>query len=268
MTVQLGVFNLCEPEFAQFLKISAAAGFRQVALYVSPGRLPWELETLTAAQAAAVKEQLARHRLQAVAAGGGSNVLTQEGLDLLLRKLDGAARLGVSVFDTGSLATKGKDAAQIEKETTLFCAGMAKAGDAAAACGITICLETHGGLTGTVPSSLALMQRLRHAHVRIGYDPANVRYYEGASPLDQLHALVPFIGHVHAKDQVGGKDAAVFPTVGKGEVPYAEIVRTLLECGYRGCISVERAAGNSVEERARELRDAFAFLSTLSGSAG
>ena len=263
MSIELGAFSLCEPDFERFLESSSAAGFRNVALYVAPGRLPFELETLDDAHAASIRDGLETRRLTAIAAGGGSDVMSSEGLDLFRRKLDGAARLGVSLFDTGSLATRDKEASQVECETALFCEGMAEAGDAAAERRITICLETHGGLTGTVPSCLALMERLNHPNVRIGYDPANIRFYEGASPLDQLEALTPFIGHVHAKDQVGGKGSAVFPTVGKGEVPYAEIVNTLLSCGYEGFASVERAAGETADERAQELRDAYRFLSDL-----
>ncbi len=263
MSIELGAFSLCEPDFERFLESSSAAGFPNVALYVSPGRLPFELETLDDKDAARIGDRLRARNLTAVAAGGSSDVMSREGLDVFRRKLDGAARLGVSLFDTGSLATGDKDVSLVEHETALFCEGMARAGDAAAERDITICLETHGGLTGTVPNCLALMQRLDHRHVRIGYDPANIRFYEGASPLDQLEALVPFIGHVHAKDQVGGKGSAIFPTVGKGEVPYAEIVETLLRCGYEGYVSVERAAGETADERAQELRDAYRLLRDL-----
>jgi len=263
MPDQLAAFTLCDPDFDQVVKSISAAGFRQIAFYFSPGRLPAELEDLSDADAKAIEEKLSAHGLTPIAAGGGSNVMTQDGLDMLIRKLDGAAKLGAPAFDTGSLSTKDKDADTIAQETDIFCENMAKAGDEAAARGITICLETHGGLTGTVPSCIELMQRMEHSHVKIGYDPANIRFYEGASPLDRLSELIPYIGHVHAKDQVGGKDAANFPTVGKGEVPYAEILPALLTSGYAGCISVERAPGDTAEQRAQELKDAYGFLTTF-----
>lgn len=260
MADQLAAFNLCEPNFDLAVKSISAAGFRQIALYFSAGLLPCELETMSNADAKALKVKLDDHGLKPIAAGGGSNVMTQQGLDTLVRKLDAAAMLGVPAFDTGSLSTKGKDAATIERETATFCENMARAGDAADDRGITICLETHGGLTGTVPNCLRLMERLAHPRVKIGYDPANIVFYEGASPLEQLPALVPHIGHVHAKDQIGGKDAANFPTVGKGEVPYPDILRTLLSEGYADCISVERAFADTPEQRANEIKDAHDFL--------
>lgn len=263
MPDQLAAFTLCDPDFDQVVKSISEAGFRQIALYFSPGRLPAELEDVSDADAKAIGAKLSDHGLTAIAAGGGSNVMTQEGLDMLVRKLDGAAKLGAPALDTGSLSTKDKDADTITRETAVFCENMAKAGDEAAARGITICLETHGGLTGTVPSCIDLMQRMEHPHVKIGYDPANIRFYEGASPLDRLSELIPYIGHVHAKDQIGGKDAANFPTVGKGEVPYADIIPGLLGGGYAGCISVERAQGDTSEQRAQELKDAYAFLTGL-----
>ncbi|MBN1669786.1 MAG: sugar phosphate isomerase/epimerase [Kiritimatiellae bacterium] len=263
MANALAAFNLCEPDLDRFLTSGAEAGFKNVALYVSPGRLPFELETLTTDQAGALRRQLAGHGLTAVAAGGGNSVTTADGLALFLRKLEGAARLGVAVFDTGTVSTRDKDTDLLERETAAFCAAMGEAGETAARLGLTICLETHGGLTGTVPAALHLIRRIGHPRIRIGYDPANIRYYEGASPLDGLPDLVPFIGHVHAKDQVGGQGSSVFPTVGKGEVPYPEIVATLVKYGYAGCISVERAPGETPAARARELKDAFAFLSGL-----
>ena len=260
MSIELGAFSLCEPDFDRFLEISSAAGFRNVALY----ELPYKLETLDAAQAATIGDMLRANGLTAIAAGGGSNVTTPDGLAAFKRKLDGTSRLGASLFDTGSLGSDGNKTAQdIEAETERFCGGMVQAGDYAASLGITICLETHGGMTGTVPGCLELMRRLNHPHVQIGYDPANIHYYEGASPLDQLEQLTSHIGHVHAKDHVGGKGSPIFPTVGKGEVAYAEIVETLIRSGYEGYMSVERASGESTEERAQELADAFRFLRNL-----
>jgi sugar phosphate isomerase/epimerase len=250
MSIELGAFSLCEPDFEQFLESSAAAGFRHVALY----ELPYKLETLDAAQAARIAASLKANGLTAIAAGGSSNVLTPDGVATFKRKLDGAAKFGASLFDTGSLGSGGNKSAQvIEEETGRFCDGMAQAGEHAATMGITICLETHGGMTGTVPSCLKLMRRLDHPNVQIGYDPANIRYYEGASPLDQLDRLTPLIGHVHVKDHVGVKGTENFPTVGKGELAYPEIIATLITSDYEGYISVERAPGETVEQRAQEL---------------
>ncbi|MEW6357482.1 MAG: sugar phosphate isomerase/epimerase [Planctomycetota bacterium] len=263
MPNQLAAFSLCGADFDEAVRHIAAAGITQIALYFRPEKMPCQLETITDADAKAMKGTLAGHGLTAIAAGGGSSVMTQEGLDLLLKKLDGAAKLGVHVFDTGSLSTKDKDAETIKRETAIFCKNMAKAGDAAAERGIAICLETHGGLTGTVPSSLALMKRLNHPNVKIGYDPANIDFYEGASPVDRLDDLVPYIGHVHAKDHVGGKDCRDFPNVGKGDVPYAEIIPALRKGGYKGHISIERAPGETPGERLASLKEAHAFLIRL-----
>lgn len=263
MRNQLAAFSLCDPDFEQAVRNISAAGFRQIALYFRPDGMPCQLETMSDADARAIQDKLAAHNLKAVAAGGSSNVLSDAGLDLLLKKLDGAAKLGVPVFDTGSLSTKDKAPDKIERETALFCKNMSRAADESARKGITICLETHAGLTGTVMSSLELMKRLSHPHIKIGYDPANILFYEGESPLDRLPELVAHIGHVHAKDHLGGKGSRNFPGVGKGDVPYREIIPTLLRGGYNGYISVERAPGNTPEERARELNNAFRFLAEL-----
>jgi len=263
MLEQLSAFTLCGQDFDEAVRNISAAGFRNIALYFRPEKMPCQLEDMTDADAESMKRTLADHGLTAIAAGGGSTVLTQEGLDLFLKKLDGAAKLGVPAFDTGSIGTDGKEPDVVERETNAFCEGISKAGDAAAERGIVICLETHGGLTGTVPSCLALMERIDHPNVRIGYDPANIDYYEGASPLDRLDELVPFIGHIHAKDHVGGKRAPDFPALGTGDVPYGEIVPTLLGGGYAGHISVERAPGDTPEERLKALKDAHAFLTNL-----
>jgi L-ribulose-5-phosphate 3-epimerase len=263
MAIELGAFSLCEPDYEQFIKSASEAGFKNVALYGSSDRLPYELESLDNAQAATVVDGLKAHGLAALAAGGGSDVMTAEGIAKFKLCLDGVAKLGATLFDTGSLSMAGKEAAQVEEETKQFCAGMSEAGDHAASLGITICLETHGGLTGTMRSCLALMKRLGHPNVQIGYDPANIRFYEGASPLENLKELTPVIGHVHAKDHIGGKDSNNFPTVGKGEVAYGEIIDTLIKSGYDGCISVERASADTTEQRAQELKDAYKFLSGL-----
>lgn len=262
----IAAYNFCNRDFDAFLAGAAAAGFGKVAVGFYPNYLDLPLEGLSAEQRADFEGRLAGHGLSLTAIYAPSNLMADDGLDLLRRRLDGAASLAVAVVDTGS-ARWPDEATEAEREEVLalWLPRMRQAADHAAALGITIALETHGGMTGDTPTCLWAMERIDHPNVRIAFDPANYRFYNGADPHERLDELVPFIAHTHYKDHRGEKGNADFPRIGTGEVGYDRLLPALVELGYDGPHTLERAPGDTPEEINASLARAFEYMTARLG---
>jgi sugar phosphate isomerase/epimerase len=260
----LASYNFCDQDFAAFLRNSAAAGFKNVAVGFYKGYLDLDLLTLTAEEEKWFNDQLAAHGLNLVAIFmGGANILADGGLEDVLKRLENAAHFDINTVDMGSFGYDGKSDEQIAAEEKLFVERIRQAGDRAGELGLTICLETHGGFTGDTDSCLHAMAAVNHERVKLAYDPANFHFYEGKDPTDRLEQLCPFIGHTHLKDHRGEKGNPDFPLVGEGQTDYETILPTLWKCGYRGNYTLERAPGETDAERAESLKKAYQFMAKL-----
>jgi len=260
----ISAYNFCNRNFDSFLSGAAAAGFEHVAIGFYPNYYDAVIETMTDAELEALHERLSGLGLSPVAAFIRSDLTAEGGLDLLKRRLDGVRRFGVPIADTGA-AHIPDDASDADREriTGEFVAGIREAADHAAEFGITIALETHGGLTGHADACLALMERVDHEHVRIAFDPANFRFYVGADPHERLDELVPFIAHTHYKDHTGPAGNPDFPLIGEGEVGYDTLIPRLADLGYEGPHTLERAPGQTDAEIEDSLRKAHAYLTRM-----
>jgi sugar phosphate isomerase/epimerase len=111
--------------------------------------------------------------------------------------------------------------------------------DEAAALGIQICLETHGGLLATGKISKKLIQDIGKSNISINYDPGNVIHYGNVNPAEDIVDSADMVGHMHAKDQIGGVGVWNFPALGTGEVDFGTIFAQLEKAGFTGPVSVE-----------------------------
>ena len=111
--------------------------------------------------------------------------------------------------------------------------------DEAKAMGISICLETHGGLLATGEISKRLIQDIGKDNISINYDPGNVIFYGGVRPEDDIKKSADTVGHMHVKDQIGGPGVWNFPPTGTGEVDFQTIFAELDKAGFNGICSVE-----------------------------
>jgi len=259
MDATVAAYTFCNPDFEAFLEGAAGAGFPYVGIGFYRGYVDIALEDLTDEDERLLKDKLANKRLQLCVIYGGSKLLEDGGLDLLVRKLDGAARFGVSIFDTGAIGLA-DDPAQRQQDVATFVERIRCAGDHADRLGMTICLETHGGLTGHADACLEAMATINHDRVRLAYDPANFLYYEGRRPEERLSELIPFIGHTHLKDHRGGKGHNDFPAIGQGEVDYEHLLPALWQGGYRGPYTLERAVGETNAEKAEAMKAAYQYI--------
>lgn len=114
-------------------------------------------------------------------------------------------------------------------------------GDYAGKREIVVCLDVHGGLTSTGRRCLEVMEAVKHPHVRVNYDPANIVYHneEPIDVVEDLKLIAPYVAHFHLKDTAGGYHEWNFPALGEGTIDFPAIFKVLDDHGFQGPLSLE-----------------------------
>lgn len=128
-----------------------------------------------------------------------------------------------------------------------------EAGDAAAAHGVTIVLETHPDLVTNAEVALATMKGANHPNVRINFDTANIYFYNhGVDGVAELEKIAGYVGAVHLKDTDGGYRSWHFPALGRGIVDFPRTFEVLDAAGFSGPCTIE-IEGIEGEEKTAEI---------------
>lgn len=183
---------------------------------------------------AQLRRSLQEHGVQAITGNGGDNMRDPAGVARFKARLDLAQRLGMRlVIGSGGEAT--------EEDRPTLIATLREIGDYAAARDLTVCLETHPGITSNAAQMLRTMQELQHPAVKLNFDTANILYYNaGADVLAELRTVMSYVGHVHLKDSRGRLHDWYFPALGDGgAVDFAAVGRILNDIGFFGPFSIE-----------------------------
>lgn len=100
----------------------------------------------------------------------------------------------------------------------------------AAAHGVFLALENHGGLTATAEGVLRLVQAVKSPWFGVNLDTGNFR---SADPYAELEKIAPYAINVHVK--------VTMAPAGQGKQPtdYARLKKILAAAGYRGYITLE-----------------------------
>jgi sugar phosphate isomerase/epimerase len=217
----------------------AAAGFTSVELSSVPGWTEHVLRESDAAELQRVASLLREHGLDAVSLSGHSDLASDDGKEAFRKALGIARTLGIRYVTT---STGGHDASSegtVEEQRAAFLGLIRPLADEAAADGIQICLETHGGVSATGEMAAQLVREIDRPNVGINYDTANVIFYGNVRPETDIVHAAPYITHLHIKDQVGGAGVWNFPAIGTGEVDFTPIFAELEKVGFAGPCSIE-----------------------------
>lgn len=217
----------------------AKAGFTSVELASVPGWTEHVRRDAEDEEIGYVKQRLRQHGLAAVSLSGHSDLVSQGGIAEFRKALALAKKLDVAYVTTSTGGHDASSAGSLHEQRTLFMEHIRPLADEAKALGITICLETHGGLLATGVMSQALIEEIGKDNIGINYDPGNVVFYGGVKPEEDIAASAAAVVHMHVKDQVGGKGVWNFPTTGTGEVAFDAIFGELAKVGFDGVCSVE-----------------------------
>ena len=77
-------------------------------------------------------------------------------------------------------------------------------------------LETHGKEHGTGEKLARIVRKIGSARVKLNYDTANVIFYGGVNPVQDLKTCLAETAYIHIKDKGGRDDVWDFPALGKG----------------------------------------------------
>jgi L-ribulose-5-phosphate 3-epimerase len=217
----------------------AAAGFKSVELTSVPGWTEHVSRNSTDEQLGYVKDLLARHDLTAVSFAGHSDLVSDAGAAEFRKALNIAKKLNIAYVTTSTGGHDASSSGSLEEQREAFLKNFRPLADEAAAMGIVICLETHGGLLASGAISSQLVQDIDRPNVGINYDPGNVIFYGNVRPETDIVAAAPYVVHMHAKDQIGGVGVWNFPGAGTGEVDFKPIFAALDAVDFKGPVSVE-----------------------------
>ena len=98
----------------------------------------------------------------------------------------------------------------------------------AAAHGITLALENHGGITLTAAQTISLVEAVDSEWVAINLDTGNYRQ----TPYDDIGRTAPYAVTAHAKTEI-------YLDSGKISADFSRIVKILNDANYRGYLSIE-----------------------------
>ena len=197
------------------------------------------------------QNQLANHGVEVACCNVGGDALSDIGVAHIELRLKCARRwFGVSLV----VSNVGQPTTKSEREKVNE--NLARLGDAAAALGIVIALETHKGPTQNAAVMTSVMSELRHPNIGINFDTGNIAYYnESFEPCRELEAIAPWVRNVHLKDNRGGFGDWYFPALGEGGAVDFRRVREILDTvGYPGSFTIELEGIGDEPEQGLEVR--------------
>ncbi len=236
------------------LDLARKIGYEGVELW---GREPHICESFDAERVAAARSEVLARGLQIASYSPYvylSSVEEHEAEEELQKALDllriaralGSPRMRVYAGRRGS-----RDATARDWESCI--GGLRALADAAAAAGVTLCVETHGGtLADTTETTARLLSTVNSTRLRVLFDPVNLWPED---PVASARALQPHTELVHLKNK-RDKDGAL-PLLDEGPVDFTPTLRSLAESGYHGFIDVEFV--NEANREAAAAHD-YAFL--------
>jgi sugar phosphate isomerase/epimerase len=95
--------------------------------------------------------------------------------------------------------------------------------------------------------------------IGVNFDPAST-VMSGASPTDAFQMLREFVAHAVVRDAIRDTEGGSEVPVGRGEVPWDELLFLLQESDYPGWLTVDRAQG---QDRAGDAGRALQYLQSI-----
>jgi sugar phosphate isomerase/epimerase len=262
MKNKIGVVTSTYPNYnaEEALRGISKAGFKYVELASAPSYfehiLPRPEERVDKESVDGVLNLVNKYGLTMYCVAGHTRLMKENCVDNFKKVLDFAGLAGVKFVttDTGEVKTK-----EDEKK---FYSIIKELGDYAEDKGITVCLEMHGGWCNTGKIGAQIIKKAGHPNVKLNYDTANVVYFGGVRPEEDLKYALPVMGFVHLKDHGTGKlQEWNFPALGEGIIDFKKVF-TLIK-NYAGPISVEiefDGKKRSLEEINKAVKKSYDFL--------
>lgn len=116
---------------------------------------------------------------------------------------------------------------------------------------------------------LEFIHDVQRDNLFINFDPANMILYGSGEPIDALKKVGHLVRSVHCKDakwaatEERGKSWGCEVALGDGDVGMEAYLRTLLEVGYTGPLTIEREIAHDRERQKADIGTAVNLLTSL-----
>ncbi len=214
----------------------SAAGFHAIELTATKGWTEHVFPTMSFAYLYSIKEKLKQAGLVPFAMSGHTNLMDTERIGDFLANIRLASFFGCDIIASsiGEAHLKDQAVASNEQVAEHICDLLPYLEEY----NLTLVLENHGEhATGRIIKSI--VDLVASPRVLVNYDTANVIYFAGIDPLDDLPTCVEKIGAMHIKDKLGGQGEWNFPALGEGHVDFPAIFDLLDKAGNACPMSIE-----------------------------
>jgi sugar phosphate isomerase/epimerase len=227
-------------------------GFKSIELLgASEWKPHYDASTATEEVRAELGDSLNKYDLKIASLSGHSNLASEEGFFKFHDRLEFAASMKIKIVNTGV----GDLSSESKRE--VFYKNIRKIAITASSLGITVALEPHGNWAPSGKVLTEMIAKIGSESIKINYDTANVIFYSGLRPEDDIKFAAKYVAHVHLKDKLGGKQVWNFPGLGQGDIDFNRIFDTLKQAGYNGPFSVEIELTHETERNGELIDKAF-----------
>jgi sugar phosphate isomerase/epimerase len=187
-------------------------------------------------------------------------IISENAVDKFKKIIDVANSLGSHTIITDTGDAKEGESDKID----LFYKNIAEIAEYASSNDTNICFEIHGGLCSTGRQGVEIVKKIDHPNIKLNYDTANVIYFGGERPEEDIVGLWPYFGFMHLKDKAGRDPEWNFPAVGDGNIDFKKIFEEIKD--YSGPISVEielTEGKHSLQEVNGAFKKSYDFVKSL-----
>lgn len=246
------------------IKGASRAGFFQIELAGAMDHTNHVFPQMTQAQRTEIKSLLQQYGMKCIGIGAHSNVMTEAGIQYLLRSIDLAVEFDCKYIVTATGDSHG-DTNVIDDEALLV-KNLTPVIDKCEQYNKLLVIETHGNNYATGKSIKKLAQLLND-RVKINYDTGNVLFYGNTQPYEDLTESVDYVEFIHLKDKRGPFNEWNFPAIGDGDLNFPRIFDILKKANYQGPISVEieftPSGPENLEQVNKFVKQSFNYLSKI-----
>ncbi len=220
----------------QALEGIAAAGFRYVELTAVRGWTEHIMPDTPEAELDRVQKKMESLGLKCIAVSGHCNLTDEARLNDFRANMALAERFGAEyiISSTGE-AHFGKDEAFTDD---VLIENIKKLVPDLKKHNLKLGIEVHGEY-GTGEDVARIVRGVGSDRVGVNFDTANVVFYGGKAPMDDLTQCLKDVNYVHLKDKVGMDNGWNFPAIGQGDLQLDKLIAHLNEHGKHVPLSIE-----------------------------
>jgi sugar phosphate isomerase/epimerase len=241
-----------------------AAGFHYIELTATKGWTEHVFPNLSFEYLCSVKDRLKAAGIKPFSMSGHCNLMDKERIGDFIANMRLANFFGCDYIVSSIGEAHMKDKATVSNEEVAR--HIRELVPSLEEYNLTLVLENHGDhATGMIIKNI--VELVNSPRVLVNYDTANVIYFAGIDPLEDMPGCIDKIGYMHIKDKIGGMKEWNFPALGKGHVDFPGLFGMLDKAGNDCPLSIEieftQAGSKDLAEVNQAVKDSYAYLKGL-----